>query len=310
MGRKVQLLTNSPAVAGHVRESLSHYPASPDRRPAFCWTIRTEADNRTRAPWPRLAAYSHRTLRYVNLGQRSFMAVDLEAGEAVGYLPETMAEDKAGFAGVFFATLFYLTAGSLGLTPLSAACVAAGDQGLLVFGEPGSGKTTSAYLSGRLGLEFFADQATFLELRGKSLQAWGEFWPAAFRTDAPQFLPELAELTNPLVHQKLSFLSLERRRPQAAGPAHSVVPVGCIFLERHAADPPRLVPISHGELLRRLGRLAPFKDEAALSENSIPVLDALSTLPSYRLLYGSDPAVAAQFFRSILKSERLMEARS
>ncbi len=309
MGRTIRLETNSHTVVGYAWRGFNRYPASLDSRPAFLWKIVTEGDALMTPPWPLLSAYSHRMLRFVNLGQRSFIAVDLEAREAVGYLSEVMAEDEAGFLGVFLATMFYLTAGSLGLTALSAACVAAGDKGLLVFGEPGSGKTTSAYLSERLGLQFCADQATFLEFQGRSLQAWGEFWPTAFRTDTAQFLPEIADLARPLVHQELTFLSLDKQRT-GAGSARSVVPAACIFLERHAADPPRLVSISHGDFSSRLRRFVPFRDESNFEENSGAIFHALSELPSYRLLYGSEPSVAAQFFRSILKSERLMEARS
>jgi len=309
MGRVIRLQTNSPAVAEHARRGFNRYSPFPDRRPAFFWKIVTENDGLMKPPWPLLSAYSHQNLRFVNLGQRSFVAVDLEAREAVGHLSEAMAEDEAGFSGVFLATLFYLTAGSLGFTPLSAACVAAGDKGLLVFGEPGSGKTTSAYLSARLGLEFCADQATFLEVQGHSLQAWGEFWPTTFRTDAAHYLPEIAALTHPLVHQKLTFLSLHKHH-LGTSLARSVVPAACIFLERHAADPPRLVPITPGDLSRRFRHFVPFGDESQYEENSRTIFRALSELPSYRLLYGSEPSVAARFFRSILKSEQLMEARS
>ena len=235
--------------------------------------------------------------------------MDLEIREAVAYLSGAMAEDEAGFSGVFLSTLFYLTAGSLGLTALSAACVAAGDKGLLVFGELGSGKTSSVYISQRLGLEFCSDQATFMEFQGRALRAWGEFWPAAFRTDAVQFLPELTALASPLVHQTLTFLSVGKHKI-GAGPAGSVAPAASIFLERHAADPPKLVAIPRSDLFRRLRHLAPFKDESSLAGNHGAVLRALSNLPSYRLLYGTDAVVAAQFFRSVLKSELLMETSS
>src|SRR5439155_18092630 len=107
---------------------------------------------------------SDHTMRYINVGQRSFVGVDLRAREAVGILPESFARDEAGFSSVSLASLLYLTALALGLTPISAACVAKGKKGLLVFGPPNSGKTTSSYCARKLGLEFHADQAAFLEL--------------------------------------------------------------------------------------------------------------------------------------------------
>ncbi len=99
------------------------------------------------------------------MGQRSFIAVDLQAREAVGILPEFLALDQIGFASVFLSSLLYLTSPALGLTPVSAACVAKGEKGLLLFGPPNSGKTTSSYWAKKnLGMDFHADQAVFLEL--------------------------------------------------------------------------------------------------------------------------------------------------
>jgi len=233
----------------------------------------------------------------------------LESREAVGYVPQALAEDEAGFSGVFLAMMFYLTAGGLGLTPLSAACVATAGRGLLLLGKPGSGKTTSGYLAKRMGLEFCADQATFLEFQGTSLHAWGEFWPAAFRTETAQFHPELAALTRPLVHRQITFLSMEKEKSSSPR-ARSVIPVACIFLEREAADPPKLVPLSPDDFARRLRRMVPFKDDSVSEEKSRAVFRALTDLPAYRLLYGKEPSVAGVFFRSVLKTERQMEART
>ena len=51
-----------------------------------------------------MAAFSDDGLRYVNLGQRNFFAVDLNTRKAVAFLSEELAKDNVGFISVFAAT--------------------------------------------------------------------------------------------------------------------------------------------------------------------------------------------------------------
>lgn len=272
----------------------------------FLWKIVSETDARVRPHWPEMTAFSDDGLRYINLGQRSFLATDLEAREVVGFLPDVLAEDGPGFSSVFLARLFYMTAGALRLTAISAACVAMRGTGLLIFGPPKSGKTTSSHLAVKLGLEFHADQATFLDLEAGGLLAWGDFWPASFRAETAQFLPELLSLTQPFNYREHSFRVLEKSRTDDRG-GHSVIPAFCVFLERHASELPRLIPLSPRELAGRLKENLPFDDDERFEPQRAATCRALAKLPAYRLAYGSDPAVAAIFFRSLLSARNLLE---
>jgi len=196
--------------------------------------------------------------------------------------------------------MLHLTAPALGLTPVSAACVARGRRALLLFGPPNSGKTTASYWASKLGLDFHADQATFLELDDGAVRAWGDFWPAAFRPETARFLPELSALGRSFTYRDRRFLCVDKAHATAA---NRVTPAACIFLERHAASPPRLVPLSSGEIARQI-----FTDSGS-SEEHQTIVRLLGRLPAYRLLYDDDPYVAALLFRSVLDAEQLMEQR-
>ena len=309
MGRTVRLETNSQTVLRQTRRVFEHYRWTPSGHPEFFWRIVTEADSNITPPWPEISAFSDEGLRFVSIGPRGFLAIDLEAREAVGFLSEELVKDKPGFTCVVLATLFDMTAGALRLTQISAACVAMVGKGLLIFGPPRSGKTISTYFAGKLGLEFHADQVTFLEHKEDGLHAWGQFWPAAFREETKQFLPELLSSTHPFTYGHQSFLCLENNPFQPAE-ARSVIPASCIFLERQAAEMPQLIPLPAGQLAERVKKSLPFKDDERFEPQRATVCRSLGKLPAYRLAYGDDPAVAAIFFRSLLTTYNLLEARA
>jgi len=299
MGRTIRLETNSRHILEHATKLFAPYPGSPDGHPEFLWRIVSQSHPQMNPPWPKRSAFSHQGLRFAEFGQRNFLAVDLEAREGIGYLAEGLAEDDLGLTWPFIDTIFYLTAGSLGLASLTSTCIALGEKGLLVMGPPDSGKTTASYLAAKAGFAFHADQAVFLEMGCDGVRAWGDFFPAVFRPQALQFLPELRTSAHPFSYCDLSFYYLNKRRFQCER-AYPVVPVCCLFLERKSAPAPRLYPVSRPDLSRRLSEYLPFKDEDRFNAHRTRILDSLVELPAYHLAYGSDPAVAAVFLRDLL----------
>jgi hypothetical protein len=302
MGRHLRIETDSPVVMKRILETFNTAVMVPKGSPQFLWRIACEARQEHCSSWPALTAFCKGPLRYINLGQFSFVAADLEAREAVGVLPENLCEDEIGFSTVFLASLLHLTAPALGLTPISAACVSRNGNGLLLFGPPNSGKTTASYWGKKLGLEFHADQAAFLELDGGSVYAWGEFWPAAFRPETIRFLPELEGLSRSFQYRDRTLLCVDKSALSGANRGR-VTPAACIFLERQASSPPRLIPLSHWEIPKQT-----FTD-AGSDEDRNAILALLGKVPAYRLLYGDDPSIAARFFRSVLQAHQLMEQR-
>jgi hypothetical protein len=306
MGRHFRLETNNPSVLKCAARFLSPIESTNNAPSQFLWKIVTEPGGQAALTWPPMAAFSDNSIRYINIGQRCFIAVDHGARQAVGVIPEHLANDEAGFSSVYLASMFYLTAPALGLVAISAACVAMEGRGLLLFGVPGSGKTTASYLSTRFGLEFHADQAVFLDKKARVLRAWGEFWPAAFREDALQFLPELAGKSRPLTYCDRTFLCVGKSSAHPAA-AQSVTPVSCIYLQRLPGTSPKLVPIGQEEARWRLAGFVPFLENMSAGPERDSVINSLRRLPAYNLVYGSDPSEAAVFLRSMLSTHHPME---
>lgn len=299
MGRCFHLETNSPTVLSHVRNAFKRYRDMEQRAPDFLWRIVSDPSSGLHPPLSKRAAFSDGDLRFVNFNQRAFLAVDLGSHEAIAFLSPELCEDEMGFYCPFLSDLFDVSAAALGLTELMAGCVAVDARGLLILGSPRSGKTTAGYLSGKMGLDFHADQVTCLELVSGELKAWGQFWPPAFRPETIQFLPEIERLGRPLRYRDLTLLCLDNSAslpPQAS----SISPTACVFLQRCAADSPKLKRIDKDELTPLLSSSVPFVEDRRFEGQRREVLQSLAELPAYHLAYAEDPREAAELFPALL----------
>jgi hypothetical protein len=297
--RVIRFETNSLTILNRTRDLCARFPTAPHRPPDFLWRIVVDSSQPAEPPWPELSAFSDEGLRFMSFGHRNFIALDLPAKEAIGYLAEGLSADRAGFVSPFLNTLFVMTAGALRLTPLAGACVTMGRAGLVVLGQPNSGKTTASYLTARLGLEFYSDATIYLDFDHGNLRLWGDFSPACFRTETATYLPEIKSLGCPYRYRDLNFLYVEEGTSIPCN-GHPVVPVACIFLKRAVASTPRFTKLNHAQSMARLAEYLAFQDDECFEPQHSAALAALARLPAYRLAYGTDPAVAATFLRNIL----------
>ena len=105
------------------REFFARYQGPTAGNPDFLWRIVGEASCRSNAIDIHLAAFSDLGIRYGNMGQRSFLAVDLEAREAVAFVDERAVESEPEFnCRSLFDTLFCMCAGALGIISLGRVC--------------------------------------------------------------------------------------------------------------------------------------------------------------------------------------------
>ena len=291
MGRTLTLETDSATVLRQARCAFEPYGVGSFEQSEFLWRIVSETHEPAPEAWPEANAVASGSLRLAHFGRRSFFAVDLDAREAVGCLPEILVADEFALCGIFLAALFQSTASALRLMQLSAACLALEGKGLLLFGPSQQWKSAVSCLAVSLGLEFHSDQATFIESERNSMRAWGQFWPALPQPDTPKFNSKISEASRPVS-------------------TRSVTPVLCIFLEPLSSEVPRLSPVHSRESWRRLQEegMAGVADPGSHERDA--VARALSNLPAYRLAYGRDPGVAAVFLHSMLKAHNLLEAQS
>lgn len=297
MDRTIRIESNCPQIVEKARKFFFRHRGRAVGHPEFLWRIVGE-HCRDRTIDIQLAAFSDLGVRYGNMGQRSFLAVDIDAREAVAFVDEQAVEYEPEFnCRSLFDTLFCMCAGSLGLVSLAAACVGKDTKGVLVFGCPNSGKTTTSYLAAKRGFEFHADQAAFVEMHDGAVRVWGDLLPAIFRPESLPYLPELRTSTREFSYPDLQVHYLPKRQLQMTK-ARPVAPVCCVFLDRQACGS-RILPLSGAEFKRRLPDNVLFHEDQRFDAQSTTVLDALSAVPAYELTY-RDPEAAATVLCDLL----------
>jgi len=315
MQRTIRLETNREAVLELARTFFRAHRHEPATEPGFLWRIVCEPDPNLEYPALPFSAFSESGLRYVSIGQRGFMAVDLGNREAVAYFSDRFLDADAKFRyRPPLDTLLCLTAAPLGLTILSAGCVSLKDRGILVLGPPNSGKTTACYIAATDGLEFQADQVVFLDRRnkdhrnnnrpennhgGNTLQAWGDALPAVFRPETVNYLPELRETTRCSTYDDLSFFYFDKT-PMQPRWARPVIPICTVFLNRDALRK-ELRRLLSEEAAVRMQSSVLFQEDARFDSEITASLAMLTEKPVYELNYPGDPNIAATVIKDLLR---------
>jgi hypothetical protein len=299
MGRTVRFETNSIKILDLVLQFFASCTRMSQGDPELTWRIVSESSS-IAGPGS-TSTFSDADLSFVSMGQRSFLAMDAETRSGIAFLAEGFAEvlEPRFMVRSPLEFLFYMTVASMGLTSLSAACVGFGAKGILLLGEPNSGKTTASYVAARLGMELLADHVVFLERAASGVRAWGDPFPVMFRPESLRFFPELRNQVRTLSYDGVTFCLFDKSKLQSPQ-EHSIAPLCSILLQRAAAAEPRLVPMVQGEFSRYLAASLLFRESDRFRSQRDAVFAGLEELPSYRLSYGEDPATAATFVRDLL----------
>lgn len=301
MQRTIRLETNDVSLLNLALKFFERYQHGGSSKPQFLWRLRCESDARAQSTAVPFSAFCGASLRYVNIGQRGFLAVDLANRMGAGVFSDAFVRADARLRHrPPLDILFCMTAASLGLTALSGGCVGSSSRAAMIFGPPNSGKTTSCYLAARAGLEFHGDQVVFLDMQEGRLSGWGDPFPAVFRPQAVNFIPELLESSHPSDYDDLSFYYFDKSALQSQF-AMPIEPLCSVFLDRVSSGKPRLDRISSEQAAAKLRENVLFEEDAEFDVQIMSSIGALSLKPAYNLTYANDPNVAAEIIGKMLR---------
>ena len=141
---------------------------------------------------PHFRALDH--LYYATYGPCDSMLVDQSGRRVIGSFSPAVASDLSYWKQTILPVLLGIVSASIRVTPVHCACVVKGESGLLLAGESGAGKSTSALSLSRNGFSYLSDDCTYLSRTSTGIRAWGLPTPVKLLPDAVSYFPQLASL--------------------------------------------------------------------------------------------------------------------
>jgi len=203
-----------------------------------------------RWPKPQFRALDH--LYYTTYGPCDSMLMDQIRRCVVGSFSPAIAHDVPYWKQTILPFLLGVASASIRVTPIHCACVTKDGLGLLLGGESGAGKSTSALALSLEGFSYLSDDCTYLSRTGVGIRAWGLPTSVKLLPDAVRHFPQL--ISHELV------LSLNGEWALNVDPTEifhverclSCEPRWLVFLERTGNSRPVIKPLSSLEAASRL----------------------------------------------------------
>ncbi len=202
---------------------------------------------------PHFRALDH--LYYATYGPYDSMLVDQSGRHVIGSFSPAVAGDRRYWKQTILPILLGIVGASIGVTPVHCACVVKGGSGLLLAGESGAGKSTSALALSLNGFSYLSDDCTYLSRSGNQIRAWGLPTPVKLLPDAARHFPELHSL-KPVstLNGELAF-TVDPTEMFNVERCLSCEPRWLVFLERRdetEGSTPVIKPVSPSEAAARL----------------------------------------------------------
>lgn len=306
LGGEFEFVSESAALLRIVEWAYADLPAHRLNSPPDRFTLRlslvTPAGRSAARELPRLTLLSGEGILgactgasdFVTLapGQRSALIVVSRAGLQARY---HVRYELLEFA------VFTLAARVQQLVPLHAACVGAEGRGLLLVGDSGAGKSTTALHCLLEGLELLSEDSVFVV--PETLLATGVANFLHVRPDALRFLAGSTAgrlACAPVIRRRsgVEKLEIDLRRGGFALAPQPLTLVGTVFLSAQPAPAGRLLAALPRAQLR--ARLQACQAYALQQPGWAGFQRRLARLPAYELRRGMHPAQGARVLKALL----------
>lgn len=258
------------------------------------FSIRFWVDNahRTQPPWPNPYVRGLGHLVFAGFDAGSSMLADLRTRRVLGRFSATMAGDAEHWRRVIFPVLLSVLAGSIGAIELHAACVAQGEQGLILLGPSRSGKSTLAMALCESGFRLLSDDRTFCSLTHGKLRGWALPRPLKLRPEAALWFGDDCD-RKPGVQNGDRVFYCEPKQRSTQRLRRQCEPKFVVFLEQQQSAGFRMIAIEPGEARSRMEQDLLAESPEAVRKQS-EVFDKLLSVPCRVLQYGGRPQIIAE----------------
>jgi hypothetical protein len=287
LGFPVEIQTNDARVLAAAQESWGESKQRFEKPPIPIRIAVSEQEQGLPAP-PVFRASGH--LFTIVSDAANFAACDVSTGFAFCWLSRAAAAERSWMRYHFIEALAYAAITHLYLTAVHGACVAKNGRGVLLCARSGMGKSVLAFACAKRGWTFVSDDVSSLLREKSDTTVAGRPERMKLLPSAAALFPEVQPLRRRTDQNGCPYIELRTAEFGIATAQESPVDF-VVFLQRPAAGPARLVPISPDETFARLaGELPVF--EKTVHEAQLRSLNVLAALPAMELRYDSlDDAV-------------------
>jgi serine kinase of HPr protein (carbohydrate metabolism regulator) len=227
----------------------------------------------------------------------SFAIADPDRREALAYVSDTLASDRAHFRLAVLESLVLALASQFDRVPVHAAAVARNGSALLLAARSGVGKSTLAYAAHAAGLAVMSDDTVWVQ-RSPRPHVWGMPRRIHLTPGSERFFPELAgAATSVLSNGKVKMaVDLEQRH---SGETPLVVDrVGICLVERTSGT----LSLSRAEPDDVVRELATHLESgfSLFADQTAAYVRALVGSSAWRLRLAGHPAHAVRLLDAML----------
>jgi hypothetical protein len=244
------LRSNSEEILQAMQETFD--PVSGEQKADLYLRFEVDVTVKNSPRWsaPHFRALEH--LYYATYGPCDSMLVDQLGRRVIGSFSPGVAHDLRYWKQTVLPILLGIASASIGVTPVHCACVVKAGSGLLLAGESGAGKSTTALSLARNGFSYLSDDCTYLSRTGTEMRAWGLPTPVKLLPDAVSYFPELVSPDPVLTLNGEWALNLDPTEISNVGRCLNCAPRWLVFLERKVDSPPVIKPLNSTEAASRL----------------------------------------------------------
>jgi len=310
MGGDFHFETDNPALARIVRTAYARLPSHrfAGTAPRFLVRLAVAAAQRARpvvhteSEPPRMRSFAAggilcgamETANVVALAPEQRSALVVVSREMLKF-PYHVRYEMLEFA------VYVLASRAQELVPLHAACVGRGDQGILLLGSSGSGKSTVSLHCLLEGLDFLAEDSVLVDPNGR---ATGVANFLHVRPDSLRFLEDAGRAAliraSPVIRRRsgVEKFEIDLRRPQYRLAAAALRIGAVVFLSsRRAGARARLAPMRGAQLTQKL---AASQRYAANQPGWSAFTRRLHRLPVFELSRGHHPLQTVEALKELL----------
>jgi len=274
-----------------------------ERAADFSLEVCVEMECDTKPGEPRFRGSQH--IVVVTFGPHTVLLFDLLRHRIVARVSRAVAGDEGFWALIMQPLIVGLMASSIGTLPVHCACLVDRGNGLLIAGNGGAGKSTLSATLSIAGMEYLADEWTYIRREPDGLHAFGVGARIKLLPDAERHFPQLAERPLESCLNGESSHQVDAGREFGARVARSCRPRWFLFVHRRDDTGCEFRPEEPAVIRRYLdGNVERLPAELKpLERRRSALMDHVSQLPCWRFSYGGTPQYAAIVLKHFMRRQ-------